>query len=177
MDTRGSLTGYCISLGDVLISWKCKKQTMVARSTADAEYRSLGTIVCELQWITYLLHDLQIFPLTPILVYCDNQAAIHIVANPIFHERTKHIEIDCHVVRDQYKSGFILPTHVSSKFQLADIFMKQLPASAFWPFLSKLGLVPSSQVQLEGEMLNIAGSHKSNSSCSHPYSNSHALEV
>ncbi|KAL0403040.1 UNVERIFIED_CONTAM: Retrovirus-related Pol polyprotein from transposon RE1 [Sesamum radiatum] len=105
IDTRKPLTGYCIFLGDALISWKCKKQSTVARSTAEAEYRSLATTVCELQWITYLLHDLQVYLPIPIPAYCDNQAAIHIVANSIFHEQTKHIEINCHLVRDHYKSS------------------------------------------------------------------------
>ncbi|KAL0291225.1 UNVERIFIED_CONTAM: Retrovirus-related Pol polyprotein from transposon RE1 [Sesamum angustifolium] len=89
VDSHRSLTGYCIFLGQALISWKTKKQTTVARSTAEAEYRSLGTTVCELQWISYLLSDFHISVPRPIPVYCDNQAAIHIVANPIFHERTK----------------------------------------------------------------------------------------
>ncbi|KAL0461991.1 UNVERIFIED_CONTAM: Retrovirus-related Pol polyprotein from transposon RE2 [Sesamum latifolium] len=74
------LTAFCDA------DWKCKKQSTVARSTVEAEYRSLAITVCELQWITYLLHDLQVSPPTPIHVYCDNQAAIHIAANPVFHE-------------------------------------------------------------------------------------------
>ncbi|KAL0446351.1 UNVERIFIED_CONTAM: Retrovirus-related Pol polyprotein from transposon RE1 [Sesamum latifolium] len=134
-DLRRSLSGYCIFLGDALISWKSKKQPTVARSTAKAEYWSLGTA-----------------------------AAIHIVANPIFHERTKHIEIDCHLIHDHYKSGFILPSYVPSKSQLADVFTKSLPASLFHSFVSKLGLISPSQVQLEGGLLNMNTSTSSSES-------------
>ncbi|KAL0454595.1 UNVERIFIED_CONTAM: Retrovirus-related Pol polyprotein from transposon RE1 [Sesamum latifolium] len=153
VDSRRSLTGYCVFLGKALVSWKTKKQTTVARSTAEAEYRSLGTTVCELQWICYLLHDLDVSVPMPIPIFCDNQAAIHIVANPVFHERTRHLEIDCHLVRDKFKAGFILPSHISGKSQLADMFTKLLPRNIFGSFLSKLGLVVFSQVHLEGRMI------------------------
>ncbi|KAL2247193.1 UNVERIFIED_CONTAM: Retrovirus-related Pol polyprotein from transposon RE1 [Sesamum indicum] len=83
-DSRRSLTGYCIFLGSALISWKTKKQPTVSRSTAESEYRSLATTVCELQWVSYLLRDFQVPVHTPIPLYCDNQAAVHIVGNWLF---------------------------------------------------------------------------------------------
>lgn len=113
----------------------------MSRSSAEAEYRSLATTVCELQWISYLLADFSVVFSQPIPLFCDNQAALHIVANPVFHERTKHLEIDCHLVRDQYKRGFIAPTYVASADQLADMFTKALGSAKFTSMVSKLGLM------------------------------------
>ncbi|KAL0382473.1 UNVERIFIED_CONTAM: Retrovirus-related Pol polyprotein from transposon RE2 [Sesamum calycinum] len=111
------------------------------RSSAKAEYRSMGSMVCELLWISYLLCDFGVPILSQIPFYCDNKAAIHITENLVFHERIKHLDIDCHLVREHFKRGFILPSHISSPQQLVDLFTKALPVVPFARLLFKLGLL------------------------------------
>jgi hypothetical protein len=135
------MTGYCVFLGTSLISWKSKKQSTVSRSSSEAEYRALASLSCELQWLHYLFKDLGIMFDAPAMVYCDNKSAIYLAHNPSFHERTKHIEIDCHVVRERIRSGLIHLLPVPSSAQLADVLTKQLSSSAFSGLISKLGLM------------------------------------
>ncbi|XP_019166904.1 PREDICTED: uncharacterized protein LOC109162676 [Ipomoea nil] len=139
-DTRKSVTGYCIFLGTSLISWRSKKQATVSKSSSEAEYRALATTVCELQWLTSLLQDLHVAVDDPATVFCDNKSAIANAENHVFHERTKHIEIDCHVVRERITQGLIKLLSVSTLNQVADGFTKPLPTSQFELFVSKLGL-------------------------------------
>ncbi|KAL2242369.1 UNVERIFIED_CONTAM: Retrovirus-related Pol polyprotein from transposon RE1 [Sesamum indicum] len=165
-DSRRSLTGFCVFLGPALLSWKTKKQSTVSRSTAEAEYRSLAATVCELRWLSYLLADFGVSVTLPISLSCDNKAAVHILANPVFHERTKHIEIDCHVVRDAYKDGFIMPVLVRSLAQIADIFTKSVSVKLFSSFISKLGLVCFAPVPTCGGAVGILGTQADmNSQC------------
>lgn len=93
-DTRRSISEHCFFLGNSLISWRTKKQLTVSKSSSKAEYRALGAATCELQWLLYLLKDMQVQCIKLLVLYCDNQSALHIEANPVFHEKTKHLEID-----------------------------------------------------------------------------------
>ncbi|XP_071727117.1 uncharacterized mitochondrial protein AtMg00810-like [Rutidosis leptorrhynchoides] len=126
ISTRRSVTGFCVYLGNSLVSWKSKKQSTVSRSSAEAEYRALASVTCELIWILKLFKDLNIKTKIPITVYCDNKSALQIAKNPIFHEKTKHFEVDLHFVREKISSGIIQTVQVSSEENTSDIFTKPL---------------------------------------------------
>lgn len=138
-DTRRSTSGYCI-LGNTLISWESKKQQVASHSSAESEYRAMEFGSREVIWLVNLLAELQAPQDGLIPYYCDSTAAIHIANNPVFHERTKHIERDCHLIRDRIKAGWIKTLHVRTNSQIADIFTKPLFSPQFYSLVGKMAL-------------------------------------
>jgi len=144
MTDRRSTTGYCFFLGDSLISWRSKKQSLTARSSTEAEYRALADTAQELVWLRWLLSDMGAPQSSPTPLWCDNNSAIQIAHNDVFHERTKHIEIDYHFVRQHVTRQTIQLLPISTIDQPADIFTKAHLPGRFRVLLSKLNLNHSS---------------------------------
>ncbi|GJV11917.1 ribonuclease H-like domain-containing protein [Tanacetum coccineum] len=147
--THRSTFGYCVFLGNNLLSWSSKRHVTLSRSSAEAEYRGVANAVAETCWLRNLLRELHTPLSTATLVYCDNVSAVYLSSNPVQHQRTKHIEIDIHFVRDLVAAGHIRVLHVPSRYQYADIFTKGLPTVLFDEFRSSLS-VRSSPAQTAG---------------------------
>ncbi|GJY90673.1 putative RNA-directed DNA polymerase [Tanacetum coccineum] len=139
--SRKFVSGFCVHFCGNLVSWKSKKQTTISRSSAEAKYRCLASTTCEVLWLTHLLSDVGVEGLLPVTLYCDSTSAIQIAANPVFHEKTKHFEIDVHLVRDKVSSGAISTVKINSTENIADVFTKGLSITQHKQFCLRLNLV------------------------------------
>ncbi|GKA53711.1 ribonuclease H-like domain-containing protein [Tanacetum coccineum] len=138
--TRRSTSGYCVFLGNNLLSWSSKRQPTLSRSSAEAEYRGVANAVSETCWIRNLLRELHTPLSSATIVYCDNVSVVYLSSNPVQHQRTKHIEIDIHFVRDLVATRQVRVLHVPSRFQYANIFTKGLPSALFDEFRDSLSV-------------------------------------
>lgn len=138
LDSRISASGYIVQLGNTPISWKSQKQETMSLSSSQAEYRALRKVVGELEWLNRLFEKLSVPTSTPYATFCNNQSALHIVRNPVFHERTKHIEVVCHFIRNKLHDGLKTLHHVTTSDQLADVLTKALAGIKHSNILNKL---------------------------------------
>ncbi|PKU79468.1 Retrovirus-related Pol polyprotein from transposon TNT 1-94 [Dendrobium catenatum] len=142
-EDRKSISGFCAYLGPNLISWSVKKQSTVAKSSTEAEYRALAAVTSDVIWLRRLLNDFKATQLAPTQIMCDNVSAIALANNPVFHARTKHIEIDHHFISDHITRRTISLNHISSVDQPADILTKPLTGERFTNLRSKLTICNS----------------------------------
>lgn len=151
MNDRHSTTGYVVFLGNNPISWCAKKQSTVSRSSTEAEYRALAITAAEMSWLRQLLCDFHLFLDRPPILWCDNISALALACNPVFHARTKHIEIDFHFIRERVTRGDMVVSHIPSSNQLADIFTKGLHTSQF-SYLRDNLMLSSPSISLRGDV-------------------------
>ncbi|GKC58571.1 uncharacterized mitochondrial protein-like protein [Tanacetum coccineum] len=135
-----STTGFCIFLGNSLISWKSKKHDVLSKSSTEAEYRAMAMTTSEIVWLRWLLADMGVHISHSTPLYCDNRSAIQIARNLMFHERTKHIEIDCHFTRHHLEARTISLLFFPSALQIADVFIKPHFGSRFRFLTDKLSM-------------------------------------
>ncbi|CAL1411860.1 unnamed protein product [Linum trigynum] len=147
LDTRRSTSGWCVKVGNSFISWRCKKQDRVSKSSTEAEYRSMSEVASEIVWLKRLLAELGVSIQPPVRLHVDNTSAIRIATNPVLHDRTKHIEVHVHYIRQLVVEGEVELAYITSENQTADLLTKAVASARYW-FLAHILMLR--QHQFEG---------------------------
>ena len=140
IDDRRSTSGYCTFVWGNLETWRSKKQMMVARNNAEAEFHAIAHGMCELLWLKQLLGEIGVKEEMPMKMYCDNKAAINISQNPVHHDQTKHVEVDKHFIKEKVEDGTISMVYVLTNTQVVDVLTKALSRRSFEHLIDKLGM-------------------------------------
>ena len=146
---RRSTSGYFTFVGGNPVTWKSKKQKVVALSSVEAEFRGIKSGLTEILWLKKLLTEID-FPPGKCQLYCDNKTTISISENPVQHDRTKHVEVDRHFIKEKIETGIVELPFVRSEYQLADILTKAVNSRSFEDILGKLS-IGDPTTQFEGE--------------------------
>ena len=140
VNDRRSTICYCTFVRGNLVTWRSKKQPVVIRSSIEAEFRALVQGICEVLWMKNLLKELLLEHKGPTTIHCDNKATISIAHNPYQHNRTKHVEVDKHFIKEKIETKKNVTPFVSTKHQLANVFTKGFINIMFNPIIDKLGM-------------------------------------
>lgn len=135
------MTGYMVNVGQSLVSWKAMKQTTMSRSSAEVEYKSLASTISELVWLLGMLKEVGDEVQLSVQVYSDDKIAIQIATNSVYRERTKHIEINYHFIREKLQQGLINVNYLPTKEQPVDVLTKGLSRLQHSHLLSNLGVL------------------------------------
>ncbi|KAH9648545.1 hypothetical protein KPL70_025633 [Citrus sinensis] len=141
VDDRKSITGFVFFIGDIAFTWMSKKQPIVTLSTCEAEYVTAISSVCHAIWLSNLLKELSLAQEEPTEICVDNKSAIALSKNPVFHDRSKHIDTRYHFIRECIARKEVQIKYVKSQDQAADIFTKPLKQEDFVRFRSLLGVI------------------------------------
>ena len=140
LDDRKSTTGFVFFMGNTAFTWMSKKQPIVTLSTCEAEYVAATSCVCHAIWLRKLLKDLNVPQGEPTVIRIDSKSAIALAKNPVFHERSKHIDTRYHYIRECIARKEVRVEYVKSQDQAADIFTKPLKRETFIKLRSIIGV-------------------------------------